>query len=65
MGTAFAWLKSKGETDCEKLLRANKIMVRGGKRFGAEAMYARVSMLSKDEVFDTFLERLSAIKRLD
>ncbi|GAY36290.1 hypothetical protein WN943_020459 [Citrus x changshan-huyou] len=58
----FAWLESKEDEDCEKLLRAERIMARGGRRFGADAKYARVSMLSREEIFNIFLERLSAIQ---
>lgn len=60
--TAFAWLKCKEEIDCQNLLRANKILTRGGERFGAGANYVRISMVSQEEVFNLFLERLSAIK---
>lgn len=48
--------------DCEKLLKEFKIVGRGGKRFGDDPSYARVSMLGRDEVFEAFLERLSGIK---
>ncbi|KAI4314368.1 hypothetical protein L6164_027283 [Bauhinia variegata] len=60
---AFAWLKCKeGIEDCESYFRKLKIITRGGERFGADAKYARLSMLCKDEVFDEFLTRLSNIK---
>ncbi|TXG56241.1 hypothetical protein EZV62_017554 [Acer yangbiense] len=60
---AFAWLQCKEEdVDCEKLIKAHKMMVRGGVRFGAEKKYVRVSMLSSEGVFNLFLQRLSAIK---
>ncbi|KAL5552834.1 hypothetical protein UlMin_040235 [Ulmus minor] len=60
---AFAWLKCKeGIEDCEKLLIENKIVGRGGKRFGGDEKCARLSMLSKDEVFEQFLLRLQNIK---
>lgn len=55
-------MESKEDEDCEKLLRAERIMARGGRRFGADAKYARVSMLSREEIFNIFLERLSAIQ---
>ncbi|KAJ4711051.1 Tryptophan aminotransferase-related protein [Melia azedarach] len=59
---AFAWLQCKEDVDCEKLLRELKVMVRGGKQFEADEMYARVSMLSRDESFNLLLEKLSGIK---
>ncbi|XP_062109483.1 L-tryptophan--pyruvate aminotransferase 1 [Humulus lupulus] len=61
---AFAWLKCKeeGVEDCEKLLQEYKILGRGGKRFGSDPSYARVSILSREEVFQQFLERLEIIK---
>ncbi|GKV14561.1 hypothetical protein SLEP1_g25417 [Rubroshorea leprosula] len=59
---AFAWLESKQDEDIEKLLRAHKMLCRTGTRFGSEQKYVRISMLSRDEVFDEFLERLAAIK---
>ncbi|KAK4429798.1 Tryptophan aminotransferase-related protein 2 [Sesamum alatum] len=58
---AFAWLKCKEGMDCEKLLRGHKILTRSGKRFGCGDEYVRISMLSRDEEFDLFLQRLSAI----
>ncbi|KAH7570330.1 hypothetical protein ACOSP7_018391 [Xanthoceras sorbifolium] len=58
---AFAWLQCKEDIDSEKLIKAHKMMVRGGVRFGVEPNYARVSMLSSESVFNIFLQRLSAI----
>ena len=60
---AFAWLKCKEESveDCEKLLQEYKIMGRGGKWFGSDPSYARVSILSREEVFQQFLDRLEII----
>ncbi|PON99016.1 Trytophan aminotransferase [Trema orientale] len=62
---AFAWLKSKEgaiDEDCEKFLRESyKIVGRGGRRFGADPSYARLSMLSREEVFQQFLDRLQSI----
>ncbi|KAL2253634.1 L-tryptophan--pyruvate aminotransferase 1 [Sesamum indicum] len=58
---AFAWLKCKEGMDCEKLLRGHKILTRSGRRFGSGAEYVRISMLSRDEEFDLFLQRLSAV----
>ncbi|XP_002527907.2 L-tryptophan--pyruvate aminotransferase 1 [Ricinus communis] len=59
---AFAWLKYKEDADCEGLLRAHKILTRGGERFGAGRNYVRVSMLSREDAFNQFLERLLAIE---
>ncbi|XP_022131455.1 L-tryptophan--pyruvate aminotransferase 1-like isoform X2 [Momordica charantia] len=63
---AFAWLRCKEEIeDCGSFLREHKIEGRSGRRFGADAKYLRISMLSSDDVFQQFLERLSAIKILN
>ncbi|XP_015894629.4 L-tryptophan--pyruvate aminotransferase 1 [Ziziphus jujuba] len=60
---AFAWLKINGDIeDCEKFLKENKILSRGGKRFGSDPRFARVSMLSREDVFENFLNRLLTIK---
>ncbi|XP_038885813.1 L-tryptophan--pyruvate aminotransferase 1-like [Benincasa hispida] len=60
---AFAWLKCKEEIeDCGSFLRGYNIEGRHGKRFGADAKYLRISMLSSDDVFYDFLDRLSAIQ---
>ncbi|KAF2301639.1 hypothetical protein GH714_028456 [Hevea brasiliensis] len=59
---AFAWLKCKEDTNCESLLRAHKILTRGGERFGVGQEYARISLLSRERDFNQFLERLSGIK---
>ncbi|PIN09987.1 L-tryptophan--pyruvate aminotransferase [Handroanthus impetiginosus] len=59
---AFAWVKCKEGMDCEKLLRGQKILARSGRRFGSEPEYARISMLSRDEEFDLFVQRLSSIR---
>lgn len=37
---------------------------RTGRKFGTDQKYARISMLSKDEVFGQFLERLSTVKAI-
>ncbi|KAL1317150.1 hypothetical protein HN51_069234 [Arachis hypogaea] len=59
---AFAWMKCKGGIeDCESFLRNLKVFVRGGKRFGVDQKYARVSLLSRDEMFNEFLTRISNI----
>ena len=62
--TAFAWLHCKeGMEDCESQLSKLKIVGRDGKRFGDELKYyARISMLTRDDVFDEFISRLSNIK---
>lgn len=59
---AFAWLKCKEDTDIETILRANKMQTRGGERFGVGREYVRISLLSPEEMFNLFLERLSAIE---
>lgn len=51
--------------DCEKLMKAHKMIARSGERFGSEPNYVRISMLSNDTVFDDFLQRLSEIKAID
>lgn len=62
---AFAWMSCRTSTqDCEKILRGHKVAVRGGRRFGSDPNYARISMLSKEEEFNQFLERLSAIQEI-
>ncbi|KZV58444.1 L-tryptophan--pyruvate aminotransferase 1-like [Dorcoceras hygrometricum] len=61
---AFAWLKSKEGIDCEKLLREHKILTRSGRRFGSDQEYVRISMLSRVDEFDLFLQRLSTIRRI-
>ncbi|GER38491.1 tryptophan aminotransferase related 2 [Striga asiatica] len=59
---AFAWLKCEGEIeDCEGYLRDHKIITRSGKHFGDSAKYVRISVLSRDETFDQFMERLTSI----
>ncbi|OMO80105.1 EGF-like, alliinase [Corchorus olitorius] len=59
---AFAWVKSKEGLNCDNLLREHKIVTRGGKNFGVCPSYTRISMLSPDEEFNLFVERLAAIK---
>ncbi|KAM5567908.1 L-tryptophan--pyruvate aminotransferase 1 [Rosa sericea] len=62
---AFAWLKCKEDIDLEKFIRGCiKVQGRTGRKFGSDQKYLRLSMLSKDEVFDQFLERLSTIKAI-
>jgi L-tryptophan---pyruvate aminotransferase len=50
--------------DCEKILRGHKILVRGGMRFGADPKFVRISMVCKEEEFNQFLQRLSAIQAM-
>ncbi|KAI3795958.1 hypothetical protein L1987_38619 [Smallanthus sonchifolius] len=60
---AFAWIKCKeGIKDCEKLLRNHKILTRGGRKFGSDPGFARVSMIGREEEFKMFIERLSVIQ---
>lgn len=62
---AFAWLKCKEDIDLEKFIRGCiKMQGRTGRKFGTDQNYLRISMLSKDDVFDHFLERLSTIKAI-
>ncbi|KAF3437488.1 hypothetical protein FNV43_RR20241 [Rhamnella rubrinervis] len=57
---AFAWLRCENNTeDCESYLRGHKILARGGRHFGVEPNYVRVSMLDRDDNFGAFLKRLS------
>ncbi|KAL7133139.1 hypothetical protein ABFS83_12G120500 [Erythranthe nasuta] len=63
---AFAWMKcNESGVDCEKLLKGHKILTRNGKKFGSDEEYVRISMLSRDEEFDLFLQRISAIVHHD
>ncbi|KAK9934608.1 hypothetical protein M0R45_021745 [Rubus argutus] len=62
---AFAWLKCEEDIDLEKFLRGCiKVQGRSGRKFGTDQKYVRISMLSKDEVFDQFLERLPTVKAI-
>ncbi|KAM3379533.1 L-tryptophan-pyruvate aminotransferase 1 [Capsicum galapagoense] len=62
---AFAWLMCKGsEDDLEKLLKGHKILTRSGKKFGSNPKCVRLSMLSRDEDFNIFLQRLMVIQRV-
>ncbi|XP_075523602.1 tryptophan aminotransferase-related protein 2-like isoform X1 [Primulina tabacum] len=59
---AFAWLKCESEIDdCESFLRHHKIRTRGGKHFGGDEKYVRISVLPRDKIFDQFIKRLSSI----
>ncbi|GKB01701.1 L-tryptophan--pyruvate aminotransferase 1-like protein [Tanacetum coccineum] len=53
---------TKGNEDCEKLFRGYNILTRGGSRFGSDPSFVRVSMMSKDEEFNLFIDRLSMIQ---
>ncbi|KAK4762443.1 hypothetical protein SAY86_008211 [Trapa natans] len=61
----FAWLKcEKGESkdDAEGFLKGYGIQARGGHKFGVDGSFVRVSMMSRENTFKAFLERLSAIE---
>ncbi|XP_027188019.1 tryptophan aminotransferase-related protein 1-like [Cicer arietinum] len=61
---AFAWLKSaEGIKDGEKYLEKFNICTRGGERFGVDAKYVRISMISTDGEFNELLRRLLKVKR--
>ncbi|KAL1216473.1 L-tryptophan--pyruvate aminotransferase 1 [Cardamine amara subsp. amara] len=59
---AFAWLGTKEETDLVSELRRQKVMTRAGERCGSDKKHVRVSMLSREDVFNVFLERLANMK---
>ncbi|VFQ87702.1 unnamed protein product [Cuscuta campestris] len=62
---AFAWIRmtsNEGGMDCAELLKEQRILARSGTRFGVDNMFARVSMVSTDEEFNTFLQRLAIIQ---
>lgn len=62
--TAFAWLKCvDGIEDGESYLEKLKIRVRGGKRFGVDSKYVRVSMIGKNDEFIELCTRLSNANR--
>ncbi|KAK8456954.1 hypothetical protein SEVIR_3G100800v4 [Setaria viridis] len=60
----FAWLRchKDGVEDLEGFLRENKIMTRGGPKFGVDERVVRVSMLDTDEAFDVFINRVASLK---
>ncbi|TQD70322.1 hypothetical protein C1H46_044143 [Malus baccata] len=59
----FAWMEAEEDVDTEKVLRGQiKVQGRTGRRFGVDQRYVRISMLSREDVFNHFLERLSTIK---
>ncbi|CAN8239213.1 unnamed protein product [Cochlearia groenlandica] len=59
---AFAWLGAKEEMDLVSELRRQKVMTRGGERCGSDKKHVRISMLSREDVFNVFLERLANMK---
>ncbi|KAK2977467.1 hypothetical protein RJ640_016095 [Escallonia rubra] len=60
---AFAWMKCNDRIeDCDKFLREHKIVTRSGRRFGTDPKHVRISMVSRDEEFNLFLQRLSTIQ---
>ncbi|KAK1425890.1 hypothetical protein QVD17_21252 [Tagetes erecta] len=63
---AFAWIKYKdGMDDCEMLFKEHKILTRGGKKFGTDPGFVRVSMVSREEEFNLLIDRLSMIQGLN
>ncbi|WVZ96720.1 hypothetical protein U9M48_042321 [Paspalum notatum var. saurae] len=60
----FAWLRYKKDDveDLEGFLREQKIITRGGTRFGVDGKVVRVSMVDTDEAFDVFVNRLVSLK---
>lgn len=62
---AFAWLKCEDdEEDSAALLQRHRIIGRSGVSFGSEANFVRVSMMDRDDNFDSFVQRISKITRL-
>ncbi|KAB1207865.1 L-tryptophan--pyruvate aminotransferase 1 [Morella rubra] len=62
---AYAWLKCKGGIeDCEEFFSGRGIVGKGGKRFGADPKFNRISLLCREEDFNLFVERLGAIARI-
>ncbi|XP_058772290.1 L-tryptophan--pyruvate aminotransferase 1-like [Vicia villosa] len=60
---AFAWLKSvEGIEDGETYLEKLKILTRGGKRFGVDPAYVRISMIGTDDEFTELVTRLANAK---
>ncbi|KAG7012261.1 Tryptophan aminotransferase-related protein 2 [Cucurbita argyrosperma subsp. argyrosperma] len=61
----FAWLKCEDEEeDSAALLQRHRIIGRSGVSFGSEANFVRVSMMDRDDNFDSFVQRISKITRL-
>ena len=61
---AFAWLRchKDGVQDLEAFLRENKIVTRGGPKFGVDEKVVRVSMLDTDDAFNMFIGRIASLK---
>ncbi|KAE8814551.1 Tryptophan aminotransferase 1 [Hordeum vulgare] len=61
---AFAWLRCEKQEveDLESFLRENKIITRGGTKFGAGRKVVRISMVDTDEAFGIFVDRLATMK---
>ncbi|CAI8587558.1 unnamed protein product [Vicia faba] len=60
---AFAWLKSvEGIEDGESYLEKLKILTRGGKQFGVDPTYVRISMIGTDDEFIELVTRLANAK---
>jgi L-tryptophan--pyruvate aminotransferase len=53
--------EKEGVEDCVEFLASHKIVARGGKQFGGDALCVRINMLDRDEVFDMLVQRLSAM----
>ncbi|ERM94583.1 hypothetical protein AMTR_s00011p00049200 [Amborella trichopoda] len=60
---AFAWTKCEGDEieDCEAFLKSHNILTRGGRSFGWDPKYVRISLLDTDSNFDIFINRISNI----
>ncbi|KAK9050922.1 hypothetical protein SSX86_027547 [Deinandra increscens subsp. villosa] len=62
---AFAWIGcNDGMEDCEKLFRNHKVLTRGGRKFGSDPGFVRVSMVGREEEFIVFIERLASMKQM-
>ncbi|CAN8235723.1 unnamed protein product [Cochlearia groenlandica] len=59
---AFAWLGTKEETELVSDLKRQNVICRAGERCGSDKKHVRVSMLSREDVFNAFLERLDNMK---
>ncbi|GJU23835.1 L-tryptophan--pyruvate aminotransferase 1-like protein [Tanacetum coccineum] len=55
-------LNARKELTVRSLLSVSKSLTRGGSRFGSDPAFVRVSMMSKDEEFNLFIDRLSMIQ---
>lgn len=52
----------EGIEDAESYLEKLKILTRGGKRFGVDAAYVRISMIGTDDEFIELCTRLENAK---